>query len=59
MKTEYKNRSVELLTGVDTRLEKIMEMMEGKRPANAELALQNIKEIRTTIEKVSQLIELS
>ena len=59
MKTEYKNRSVELLTGADTRLEKIVEMLEGKRAANQELALQNLKEIRATIQRVSQLIELS
>jgi predicted transcriptional regulator len=59
MKTEYKNRSVELLTGADSRIEKILEMLEGIRPADQKLATQILKEVRITIDKVSQLIELS
>lgn len=59
MKPEYKSRSVELLTGADSRIEKILEMLEGVRPADQKLATQILKEVRTTIEKVSQLIELS
>lgn len=59
MKTEYKNRSVELLTGVNSRIEKILEMVEGVRPADEKLATQLLKEVKLTVEKVSQLIELS
>jgi predicted transcriptional regulator len=59
MKTEYKHRSVELLTGADSRIEKILEMLEGIRPADQKLATQILKEVRITIDKVSQLIELS
>lgn len=59
MKTEYKNRSVELLTGVNSRIEKILEMLEGVRPADERMATQLLKEVKLTVDKVSQLIELS
>jgi predicted transcriptional regulator len=59
MKTEYKNRSIELLTGVNSRVEKILEMLEGVRPADEKMATHLLKEVKSTVEKVSQLIELS
>lgn len=59
MKTEYKHRSVELLTGVNSRIEKILEMLEGVRPADEKFATQLLKEVKLTVDKVSQLIELS
>jgi hypothetical protein len=59
MKTEYKNRSVELLTGVNSRVEKILEMLEGYRPADEKMAINLLKEVKSTVDKVSQLIELS
>jgi len=59
MKPEYKNKSVEILTGIDSRIVKILEMMEGVRPADQKLAIQLAKEMKLSVEKVSQLIELS
>jgi hypothetical protein len=50
MKPEYKNKSVELLNGVDNRIDKILEMMEGKRPADQKLAIQIVKEIKLSVE---------
>jgi hypothetical protein len=59
MKPEYKNKSVEMLNGVDTRIDKILEMLQGVRPADQKLAIQIAKEIKLSIEKVTQLVELS
>jgi hypothetical protein len=59
MKLEYKNKSVEMLNGVDNRIDKILEMMEGKRPADQKLAIQIVKEIKLSVEKITQLVELS
>jgi hypothetical protein len=59
MKPEYKNKSIEMLIGVDSRVGKILEMLEGKRPADQKMAIQIAKEIKLSIEKVTQLVELS
>lgn len=59
MKPEYKNRSVELLNGVDSKIDKILDMLHGVRPADQKLAIQISKELKSSIEKITQLVELS
>lgn len=59
MKPEYKNRSVELLNGADGKISKILDMLQGVRPPDQKLAIQIAKELKSTIEKVTQLVELS
>lgn len=59
MKPEYKNKSVELLNGADSRIDKILDMLQGVRPADQKLAIQIAKELKLSIEKITQLVELS
>lgn len=59
MKPEYKSKSLEMLTGADARIERILEMLQGSRPADQKLAIQIMKELKLSIGKVNQLIELS
>lgn len=59
MKPEYKNRSMELLNGVDTKIGKILDMLQGVRPPDQKLAIQIAKELKLSIEKITQLVDLS
>jgi hypothetical protein len=59
MKPEYKSRCVELISGTDSRAVKVLEMLEGVRPADQQMATKLIKEIRNTLERLNGLIEIS
>ena len=59
MKPEYKSKSLEMMAGANSRIERVLEMLEGSRPADQKLAIQIMKELKLSIEKVNQLIELS
>jgi hypothetical protein len=59
MKPEYKNRCIELISATDSRTMKVLEMLAGTRPADQATAIKLIKEIRSTLETLNGLIELS
>jgi hypothetical protein len=59
MKPEYKSRCLELISGTDSRVVKVLEMLEGVRPADTQMATKLVKEIRTTLERLEGIIEIS
>jgi hypothetical protein len=59
MKPEYKSRCMELISGTDSRVIKVLEMLEGVRPADQQMATKLVKEIRSTLERLNDLIEIS
>lgn len=59
MKPEYKYRTTELLNGVDSKISKILNMLEGKQPANTEDAISLCNQIKKTIETVTNIIDIS
>jgi hypothetical protein len=59
MKPEYKYRTTELLNGVDSKISKILNMLEGKQPANTEDAISLCNQIKKTIETVNNIIDIS
>jgi hypothetical protein len=59
MKPEYKSRCIELISGTDSRVVKILEMLEGVRPADQKMAIKLVKEVRDTLERLNGIIEIS
>jgi hypothetical protein len=59
MKPEYKSRCMELISSTDSRVIKVLEMLEGVRPADQQMATKLVKEIRVTLERLTNLIEVS
>lgn len=59
MKPEYKSRGLELISGADSRIIKVLEMLEGVRPQDQQMATKLIKEVRVTLERLNNLIEIS
>ena len=50
---------MELISGTDSRVIKVLEMLEGVRPADQQMATKLVKEIRSTLERLNDLIEIS
>lgn len=59
MKPEYKNKSEELLNGVDKKIDVIVDMVNGKRPADQKLLLSYCRDIKQSIDSTLNLISLS
>jgi hypothetical protein len=59
MKPEYKYRTTELLNSVDSKVTKLLNMLEGKQPANTEDAINLCNQIKKTIETVNNIIDIS
>jgi hypothetical protein len=59
MKPEYKSRGLELISSVDSRVERILEMLQGTRPADPQFAIKLTKEIQKTLEQLTNIIEIS
>ena len=59
MKPEYKYRATELLNSVDSKVTKLLNMLEGKQPANTNDAISLCKNIKNSIETTQNIIDIS
>lgn len=59
MKTEYKTRATELLNSMDSKISKILNMLEGKQPANTADAISMCKSIKQSIETTQNIVDIS
>ena len=59
MKTEYKERVLQNLNGIEKKADIVLEMMEGKRPANQKEAMRLIHDLKQLIDNSKNIVELS
>jgi hypothetical protein len=59
MKAEYKERALEQLGGIEKRANTVLEMMEGKQPANQQNAIKLTKEILRLVELNKNIVDIS
>lgn len=59
MKAEYKERALEQLNGIEKRANTVLEMMEGKQPANQQNAIKLTKEILRLVELNKNIVDIS
>jgi hypothetical protein len=59
MKAEYKERALEQLSGIEKRANTVLEMMEGKQPANQQNAIKLTKEILRLVELNKNIVDIS
>ena len=59
MKPEYKEKALGSIEAIEKRISVIREMMEGKRPADQKLAVQNAKEIERAVELTRNNVDIS
>jgi hypothetical protein len=59
MKTEYKTRATELIGSIDTKLSKVLDMLEGRIPADTNDAINLCRAMKQSIETTQNLIDLS
>jgi hypothetical protein len=59
MKPEYKEKALDNLNSIDSRIESILQMLEGKEPANQQRAISLSKEIKRLIERTQNIVEIS
>ena len=59
MKPAYKEKALNHIEGIESRLIKIQEMLEGKRPSNQSDAIKLAKEITYLLNLAKNIVELS
>ena len=59
MKPAYKEKASNHIEGIESRLIKIQEMLEGKRPSNQSDAITLGKEIKYLLNLAKNIVELS
>lgn len=59
MKVAYKEKALLHIEGIESRLNTIQEMLEGKRPSNQTDAIKLAKEIQYLLNLSKNIVELS
>ena len=59
MKAEYKERALEQLNGIEKRANTLVNMLEGKEPANQQRAITITKEILRLVELNRNIVDIS
>ena len=59
MKPAHKEKALNHIEGIESRLIKIQEMLEGKRPSNQSDAIKLGKEITYLLNLAKNIVELS
>ena len=59
MKPEYRERALEQLNGIEKRANTLVNMLEGKEPADQKRAITLSKEILRLIELNRNIVEIS
>lgn len=59
MKPAYKEKTLNHIEGMESRLTTIQEMLEGKRPSNQSDAIKLAKEIQYLLNLSKGIVELS
>lgn len=59
MKPEYKRKTYDFLTAINTRVDIINEMMNGNRPVNEHDAKRYMKEVRNGLDKIKEILDIS
>tara|TARA_R110000868_G_scaffold320881_1_gene581869 strand:- start:20 stop:199 length:180 start_codon:yes stop_codon:yes gene_type:complete len=59
MKPAYKEKALNHIEGIESRLATVQEMLEGKRPPNQADAIKLGKEIQYLLDLTKNIVELS
>ena len=59
MKPAYKEKALNHIEGIESRLATVQEMLEGKRPSNQADAIKLGKEIQYLLDLAKNIVELS
>lgn len=59
MKPEYRERALEQLNGIEKRANTLVNMLEGKEPANQQRAITLSKEILRLVELNRNIVDIS
>lgn len=59
MKPAYQDKAISHIEGMESRITKLHEMLEGKRPSNQEDAVKLSKEIQYLLNLTKNIVELS
>lgn len=59
MKAEYRERALEQLNGIEKRANTLVNMLEGKEPANQQRAITITKEILRLVELNRNIVDIS
>jgi hypothetical protein len=59
MKIEYKERVLENLNGIENKVQIVLEMLEGKRPANQKEAMKLVHDLKQLVENSRNIVDIS
>lgn len=59
MKPEYKRKAYDFLTAINTRVDIIDEMLNGRRPVNEVDAKRYMKELQNGLSKIKEILDIS
>ena len=59
MKAEYRERALDQLNGIEKRANTLVNMLEGKEPANQQRAITITKEILRLVELNRNIVDIS
>lgn len=59
MKPEYREKALEQLNGIEKRANTLVNMLEGKEPANQQRAITLSKEILRLVELNRNIVDIS